>query len=151
MPAASTPVQHYKQSRPGMCLPACARMVLAALGDEYAKDHLASVMGSYEFGTPARRVTQLNQLGYKVQFGTFTLDALRDALAHGLFPIVFVKADELPWADFGGFHALVLVSAASDGLVLHDPALDDGPSQMSIAAFMLAWDEFDGLAAVISR
>lgn len=53
MPAASTPVPHYRQSSPGACLPACARMVLAALGDERTEAQLATVLGSYEFGTPS--------------------------------------------------------------------------------------------------
>lgn len=51
MPAGSTLVPHYKQSNPGACLPACVRMVLAALGDEYTEAHLAAALGSYEFGT----------------------------------------------------------------------------------------------------
>lgn len=71
MPAASTPVQHCKQSNAGMCLPACTRMVLAALGDEHTEAQLASVMGSYEFGTPANRVTRLSKLSYTVQSGLY--------------------------------------------------------------------------------
>lgn len=46
MPTASTPVPHYRQSNPGACLPACVRMVLAALGDERTEAELASVLGS---------------------------------------------------------------------------------------------------------
>lgn len=38
MPAGSTEVPHYKQSKPGTCLPACARVVLAALGDERTEE-----------------------------------------------------------------------------------------------------------------
>lgn len=53
MPAVSTPVPHYQQRSPGSCLPACARMVLAALGDDRSEAQLAVTMGSYEFGTPA--------------------------------------------------------------------------------------------------
>ena len=53
MPAGSTPVQHYRQSSPGACLPACVRMVLAAMGDERTEQQLAATLGSYEFGTPA--------------------------------------------------------------------------------------------------
>jgi len=126
-------------------------MVLAALGDERSEVQLANMMGSYEFGTPASRVTRLNKWGYDVQYGTFKLEPLRVALARGLFPIVFVKAAELPWADFAGFHALVWVDATLEAVWLHDPALDDGPTRLEVATFILAWDEFDGLAAVIAR
>jgi hypothetical protein len=45
----------------------------------------------------------------------------------------------------------VLVDATTDDVWLHDPALDDGPSRLATEAFMLAWGEFDDLAAVIAR
>lgn len=151
MPAASTPVPHYRQSNPGACLAACARMALAALGDERTEAQLATVLGSYEFGTPASRVTRLTKLGYQVQFGPSSLDELKLYLEHGLFPIVFVRADLLPWADFGGFHALVLTEITPTDVMLHDPALDDGPTRLSVNGFLLAWEEFDCLAAIISR
>lgn len=151
MPACSTPVRHYRQSNPGACLPACVRMVLAALGDERTEEQLARVLGSYEFGTPASRVTRLTKLGYRVQFGPSSLDELRAHLEGGLFPVVFVRADLVPWADFGGFHALVLIEITPTDVALHDPALDDGPIWLSKDGFLLAWEEFGYLAAVISR
>jgi hypothetical protein len=126
-------------------------MVLAALGDERTEAQLPTVLGSYEFGTPASRVTRLTKLGYQVQFGPSALDELQIHLEHGLFPIVFVRADLLPWADFGGFHALVLTGITPNDVVLHDPALDDGPTRLSVDGFLLAWEEFDCLAAIISK
>ncbi len=151
MPVASTPVPHYRQSSPGACLQACARMVLAALGDERTEAQLAAILGSYEFGTPAGRVTRLSGLGYRVQFGPSSLDELQLDLESGLFPIVFVRADLLPWADFSGFHALVLTAVTSTDVVLHDPALDSGPTRLTVDGFLLAWEEFDCLAATISK
>ena len=151
MPAGSTSVRHYKQSSPGACLPACARMVLAAMGDECTEQRLATILGSYEFGTPASRVTRLVERGYQVQFGSSSLDELQSSLKHNLFPIVFVRADLLPWAEFGGFHALVLTDITSTDVALLDPALDDGPTWLSQEGFLLAWEEFDCLAATISR
>jgi ABC-type bacteriocin/lantibiotic exporter with double-glycine peptidase domain len=68
-----------------------------------------------------------------------------------LFPIVFVRADLLPWADFGGFHAVVLAKITPTSVTLFDPALDDGPTLLSKDGFLLAWEEFDYLAAVVSR
>lgn len=62
-----------------------------------------------------------------------------------------MRADLLPWADFAGFHTLVLTAITSTDVVLHDPALDDGPTRLSVDSFLLAWEEFDCLAAVISR
>lgn len=150
MPANSTPVRHCRQSKPGTCLPACIRMVLAARGDERTEEELATILGSYEFGTPASRVTRLTELGYQVQFEPSSLDELQGHLEQNHFPIVFVQADLLPWADFGGFHALVLVEVTSDGVSVLDPALESGPSDLSRDGFLLAWQEFDCLAAIIS-
>jgi len=126
-------------------------MVLATLGDERTEAQLATVLGSYEFGTPASRVTRLTRLGYRVQFGPSSLDELQLDLEDGLFPIVFVRADLLPWTDFGGFHALVLTAITSTDVALHDPTLDDGPTCLSVDGFLLAWEEFDCLAATISK
>jgi len=146
------PVRHCKQSSPGACLPACARMVLATLDDERTEKQLATVLRSYEFGTPASRVTHLTELGYQVQFGPSSLEELQThLLARNLFPIVFVRADWLPWADFGGFHALVLTEITSTDVALLDPALDDGPVRLNKDGFLLAWEEFDCLAAIISK
>ena len=151
MPASCTPVRHCRQSRPGACLPACVRMVLAAWGDTRTEAQLAAVFDSYEFGTPASRIKRLAKLSYHVEFGPSTLDELQVHLEDGLFPIVFVRADLLPWADFGGLHALVLTEMTSTDVALLDPALADGPSRLSKDGFLLAWEEFDYLAAVISR
>jgi hypothetical protein len=126
-------------------------MVLAAMGDERTEAQLTTVLGSHEFGTPASRVTRLTRLGYQVQFGPSSHEDLLTHLEHGLLPIVFVRADLLPWANFGGFHALVLARIAPTEVVLHDPALDTGPTFLSKDGFLLAWEEFDRLAAVISR
>jgi len=104
-------------------------MVLAALGDERSEAQLAATMGSYEFGTPASWVKRLNRLGYQVEYDTFSLAQLQTALDRGLYPIVFVRADVLPWADFGGFHAVVLVGILPGAVMLHDPALDCGPTR----------------------
>ena len=145
------PVRHYRQSSPGACLPACVRMVCAALGDNRTEAYWADMLGSYNFGTPASRVTHLRRLGYEVEYGPSTLDLLETHLQAGKGVIIFVRADLLPWADFGGFHALVLSRITPDELLLHDPALPTGPTPLPRAEFLLAWDEFDCIAAIISR
>lgn len=108
MPGDSTPVRHYRQSKPGACLPACVKMVLAALNDDRSEERIAARLGSYEFGTPASRITRLRKWGYRVEFGPATIDDLRAQLEQGWHPIIFVRADFLPWTDFSGFHALVV-------------------------------------------
>jgi hypothetical protein len=126
-------------------------MVLAALGYTHTEAELAKTMGSYSFGTPASRITRLQRLGYEVTYGTATLDDLRRYMARGHFPIVFVAADFLPWADFSGFHALVLVNVTDTDVLVMDPSLAGGPTPMTVDAFMLTWEEFDSRFAVISE
>lgn len=96
-------------------------------------------------------MTRLSTLGYQVQFGSNSLGELKRHLEHGFFPIVFVRADLLPWTHFGGFHALVLIEITPVDVALLDPALEDGPTRLSVDGFLLAWEEFDCLAAIISR
>lgn len=151
MPAGSILAPHYKQSNPGACLPACVRMVLASLGDDRSEKEIASILGSYEYGTPASRVNRLKRKAYQVLFGSFTLDQLKSHLNAGLFPIVFVRADMLPWANFGGFHALVLAEIGEVDIALLDPSQDSGPTRLSVDGFLMAWEEFDSLAAVITK
>lgn len=151
MPADSTPVQHCQQSRAGACLPACARMVLAALGEEFSEAQLAAVMGSYEFGPPASGITRLRRLGYQVEMGPASLDELRWHLERGRYPIIFVRAAFLSWADFGGLHAMVVGGMTATHAYVFDPALDSGPTPLSLDGLSLAWEEFDRLMAVVSR
>ncbi len=151
MPTGSTPARHYKQSNPGACLPACVRIVLAALGVERPESHWVAALGSYDFGTPSSRVKRLTSLGYQVQYGRFSLDELQVHLQNGLLPIVFVRADLLPWTTWSGFHALVLVEIMPTDVALLDPALDTGPTRLARDAFLMAWEEFDYLTAVISN
>lgn len=149
MPADFTTVPHYPQSSPGACLPACVRMVLAGYGDQLSEAKCAELLESYEFGTPASRVLLLSKRGYQVQYESLLLEDLSDALKNGLFPIAFVQADFLPWSDFTGFHAVVVVNIAGEQVYLHDPAQNEGNTPIHTDGFLMAWEEFDTKAAII--
>jgi len=151
MPAGYTPAPHYPQSNPGACLPACARMVLATFNEQRSETELSAILESYDFGTPAYHISYLSKIGYQVEYRPFALNELAAYLAQGLFPIVFVHADLLPWTDFSGFHALVLIKITTQDVLLLDPALPNGPTQLAIDGFLAAWEEFDRRAAVVSR
>jgi hypothetical protein len=126
-------------------------MVMAALGDERTEQEWAKALNSFEFGTPSSRVKLLEKLGYRVQYGEYFLEELRTYLSAGVFPIVFVSADMLAWANFRGFHALVLVEITDSDVALLDPALENGPTSLSLDGFLMAWEEFDTLTAIIQR
>ncbi|MCL4871868.1 MAG: C39 family peptidase [Anaerolineae bacterium] len=150
MPADFTKVPHYPQSSPGACLPACLRMVLAGMGQQYNEAQLADILESYEFGTPASRVVRLARLGYQVIYESFSWEQLVTILQQGHFPIPFVRADFLPWADFTGFHAVVVVKIEGETVFLHDPAQTNGLLPLEIDGFLMAWEEFDTKVAIIA-
>lgn len=151
MRGGSTRAPHYQQTKPGTCLPACVRMVLAHLGDLRSEHELAKVLASYEFGTPASNVRKLAQLGYRVEYGVTQWQDLIRAVMSNLHPIVFVDAQFLPWADFTGFHAVVVDAIDDDRIELLDPSSQSAPQVRSKDGFLAVWEEFDRRTAIISR
>jgi ABC-type bacteriocin/lantibiotic exporter with double-glycine peptidase domain len=144
------PVPHFQQSSDGACLPACARMVLAAYGDERSEAELARLLGTEDFGTRARNITRLERLGYRVTYGTLSVADLQDALRIGRHVIAFVQAGFLSWPGFDGLHAMVVVEFLSEEVVaIHDPSEATGPRQVALNEFLLAWEEFDNMGAVL--
>lgn len=126
-------------------------MVLASLGDIRTEASLSELLESYEFGTPASRIQRLERSGYSVEYRTFMLGELAAALNDGLYPIVFVDAGFLPWADFVGFHAVVVAAIHDNDVDLFDPASSTAPQIVAIDGFLAAWQEFDNRAAIIAR
>lgn len=109
------------------------------------------MLDSYEFGTPTSHVLRLQHFGYSVEYGSLTLKQVKQALAQNQFPIAFVRADFLPWNDFSGFHAVVIAEVNDDDVALFDPVLDSGPTYAPVNSFLMAWEEFDSLAAIVKK
>ena len=151
MPTALLPIPHHRQSQSGACLPACARMVLGYLGDDVTEAHLAQVMGSYWYGTPASRVRRLSSLGYQVTYEQTTLDQLRVYLDRQVPCIVFLRTGGLSYWDEDVPHAVVLAGIENTKVYLHDPAMDSGPTIVDLEAFLLAWSEMAYYCATIER
>lgn len=151
MPNDWLPVPHYKQSQDGLCLPACARMILAYLGQDVSEAHLARLFKTRAFGASADHIRLLSQLGYTVLFERGTEFDLRRWLGQGSPCIVFVKTDALPYWNTEHAHALVLLGLSSDAAYVNDPAFDDAPQSIPLDHFLLAWSEFDYEYAVITR
>lgn len=146
-----TRAPHFQQTKPGTCLPACTRMVLAHLGDHRSENELVKILAGYEFGTPASNIRRLARLGYQVEYGVIQWEDLTHAVMDNLHPIVFVDAQFLPWADFAGFHAVVVNAVEEDRIELLDPASETAPQVLSKNGFLAAWEEFDRRAALISK
>jgi ABC-type bacteriocin/lantibiotic exporter with double-glycine peptidase domain len=126
-------------------------MVLGYLGDDVTEAHLAQVMGSYWYGTPASRVRRLSSLGYQVTYEQTNLDQLRVYLDRQVPCIVFVRTVGLPYWDEDVPHAVVLAGIENTAVYLHDPAMDSGPTIVDLEAFLLAWSEMAYYCATIER
>jgi hypothetical protein len=126
-------------------------MVLAHLGDVRSENELVGVLAGYEFGTPASNIRRLAQLGYRVEYGVMQWEDLIHVVVDNLHPIVCVDAQFLPWADFTGFHAVVVDAIDEEQIELLDPANEIAPQVLSKDGFLVAWEEFDRRAALISQ
>lgn len=146
MPSDWLSVPHCKQSRDGVCLPACARMVLLHLGLDVSEARLARLLGTRTFGTPAGNIVRLEKLGVRVTFGS-----LRRHLLDGAPCIVLMQTEALPYWDTETYHTVVLVGLTEDTAYLNDPDAATAPQAVPLQAFLLAWSDFDNLAAVVTR
>ena len=150
MPKDRLPVPHYRQTADGQCLPACARMVLAYLGRELEEAQIARLLRSRSFGTPVPNIRYLESLGLSVIFGQMSVSRLQAHLQKDTPCILFIQAGELPYAESEGFHAVVVVGLRGQTVYINDPALDTGPSAVSLDDLRLAWSEFEYEGAVIT-
>jgi hypothetical protein len=126
-------------------------MVLAGLGDFRTEEEFSRVLASYDFGTPASNILRLSQLGYHVQYGAISWETLVTVVKDGYCPIAFVDAEFLPWADFAGYHAVVVVQIDEHDVALLDPAMAVAPRFIPIDGFLAAWEEFDRRTAIIRK
>src|SRR5947209_3869075 len=78
-------------------LAACVRMVLAHHGRSLLEEELRQLLNTQPHGTPARNLTAVASLGVDVRLRSSNLAQLRDALAAGLPPIVFLDTVSLDY------------------------------------------------------
>jgi ABC-type bacteriocin/lantibiotic exporter with double-glycine peptidase domain len=90
MPSGWLNVPHCKQEFNPSCMAACVRMVFSQHGRSVPEADLRQLLGTKLSGTPARNLTAVASLGFDVQLSPSNLTRLRDALAAGLPPIVFL-------------------------------------------------------------
>ena len=151
MPSVLLPVPHLPQDKPHSCLEACARMVLAYLGDSVPEDELLALFDGTEFGTPASRLTRLGRMGYDVEIGRGTFELLRSKLELGLPSIALVHTAFLDYWTESARHAVVVVGLDEKHVYLNDPAFESAPQTVSLDGFLTAWIEMDQISATITR
>lgn len=71
-------------------------------------------------------------------------------LQHGWPIIASVDTGPLPYWEISTGHAVVVVGMEREHIFLNDPGMPDGPVQVLIGDFELAWLEQDELYAVLA-
>lgn len=146
-------VRHSRQLEDGYCLPACAQMALAYLGiSRSQKDIGRALRLRAGFGAPASQIVNLSSRQTEVFYRVGgTIDDILDCLRRDTPVIAFVQAGELPqWRGMLMQHAVLVVALDGTRIYMHDPALDQGPIEILLDDFLLAWDEMDSRYAVIA-
>jgi len=143
------PVPHRKQEDDGMCLPACAAMVLAYLGRRLGQKELADIFGTTKLGTVSSNITRLTTLGLTVEYEEGSAVRLRHHLSQGIPCIVFLWTGNLSYWQVDTPHAVVVVGMTEDAFLVNDPASADAPVSVPVDEFLLAWCEFEYKYAVI--
>ena len=151
MPAILLPLPHFKQSRDGMCLPACVRMILAYLGDEQPESRLAKLLRTEEFGAPVFNAKYVQKLGYSVFVGFLSKDKLERQLLQGHPVIARVWTAMLDYSIDVTSHVVVVVGFDSTHVYLNDPAFAAAPQKVLWDAFLAAWAEYDERSVIITQ
>jgi len=141
---------HYPQSADGLCLAACARMVLAHWGEAMSEEALAERLGIRPWGAPAAAIQRLSRWGWNVDYGHGTRVDLARWLQQGIPVVTFVRTGFLEhWANDVG-HAVVVVGMTQERVYIHDPIMKKAPLAVSLIGFEAAWTEMDYGYAVVT-
>gem|GEM_PF-6460604 len=89
-------------------------MVLVSYGEAYSEAEVSKLLKSREFGTYAPNIKMLERIGYRVQYGPSTLEAIQRELGFGHHVIAFVLADFVSWTTFSDLHAVVVADLVSE-------------------------------------
>jgi ABC-type bacteriocin/lantibiotic exporter with double-glycine peptidase domain len=149
MPPGWLNVPHFKQEFNYSCMAACVRIVLAHHGQNRTEAELRQLLSTRPDGTPARNMMAVASLGFDVQLSFSNLSQLREALAAGLPPIVFLDTGPLDYWQIDCSHVAVVVGIDDTSVYLNDPFFDTAPQQTSLVSFLQAWALNAHLAAIL--
>lgn len=144
-------VRFEPQLEDGYCLPACVRMVLAALAKDLSQQRIAHLLGTSDAGTPFSRLHRLTSLGLRVEIAVNgTIERLQMAMNANTPVIAAVHAGWLPHAQIESPHAVVVVGISAAAVTVLDPATTSEPVDVPLDAWLAAWIEMDLAYAVIT-
>lgn len=145
-------VPHHLQLADGLCLPACAQMVLAYWGIRRTQNRLARQLQTIPgAGTPGSRLYNLASRNLDIYYGDGTLEELRTALTQAIPPITLVNTKHFPHWQLETAHAVVVVAIDDNHVMVNDPGISQGQTLVTLGDFLLAWDEMANLYALIRK
>ena len=150
MPKRLLPVPHHKQRSSSDCLAACAAMLLDFAGRPIAYHRLLKLLDITQFGTPARRITNLARSDLHVTYTQGSLTELETLIEYGTPIIVSVRTEDLPCWSFNTDHTVVIVGFDEQSVYVNDPYFENAPQTISRDDFYLVWIAFDHYYATIS-
>jgi len=126
-------------------------MVLAFQGVALGEGELCRLLETQPVGTPVLNVLLLTQHvpGCHVEVTNTSFDDLVRWLQESVPPIVFVSTAPLHYWQTECLHALVVVEAGEQTVLVHDPAFATAPIAIPRDEFLAAWGELAQLAARI--
>jgi len=154
---ATVHLPHRQQEHSYSCLAACARMLLAAHDIEKSEAELRRLLKTRaSVGTHPVNLLWLEQFGLAVSWPcAASLDDLYTQIESNKPCIAFVwSSDLLYWEEvdeIGYLHAVIVVGFSETGVLVHDPALPDGPTEVPILDFLRAWKRSGHLVAVADK
>lgn len=143
------PVPHHRQHSSSDCLGACAYMVLEYLAQHPIYDDLLKVLDIGPIGAPRRNIVRLTSRNISVVYREATVAILLDLVQHGVPVIVFVDTGELPYWSSATNHAIVVVGADAEQLLVNDPAYPEAPIAVAVGDFELTWLNSEYMCAII--
>ncbi len=126
-------------------------MVLAFQSVVLEEEELCSLLETQQAGTPVLNVLLLSQRITKryVEVTNASFDDLIRRLQGGIPPIVFVSTAPLHHWQTECLHALVVVEAEAQNVLVHDPAFATAPITIPRDEFLAAWGELAQLTAFL--
>lgn len=145
---------HHQQEHNTSCLAACVVMVLSRWQVEVAETKVRRIIKTKPYsGTHPVNLLRLSELGFLAWPFEGTVDNLRQRVSSGMPAIVFLWTGALQyWGEREGvdyLHAVVVVGWTETAVWVHDPALPEGPIEISWVEFKDAWQYSRHMMATI--
>jgi len=139
-----------QQEQDYSCVPACIRIVLHHLGDDFSEAEIGSTCKTTQRGTDQDDAAQgLAHWGYEaIKLDGATVDDLVQFLRQNHPVIVFLSVKHLPYGGHSGMHSVVVNGFKTNEVSFIDPARSEEIA-VSLETFLNAWLSRGGLGLVI--